>query len=65
MWIPYEGGALVITINHNFPAALLYEKVGNALTNQSKCDFLYKLMKKYGWIDTACLEWGFKTIVLK
>ena len=43
----------------------MHDEGGNSLTNKAKHDCLYKLMEKYGRLDTACREWRFKTTALK
>ena len=47
MWIPYGGDTLNTTIIQIIQAALLYDKGGNILTDQAKCDCLYELMENY------------------
>ena len=65
MWIPYKGGQLEITINKIIQEVLLHDEGGNSLTDKAKHDCLYKLMEKYGRLDTACREWRFKTTAPK
>ena len=50
-----KGGTLETTIDHFVLIDLLYNNGTKSLTDQYKCDCLYKLINNYGQIDTANL----------